>query len=60
MALARDYALCAGAEGKSAHSITAVIRSLGYLDDYLHLIGVTSNVAEIGPNELRAFILYLR
>ena len=59
-ALARGYAICAAAEGKSPPSITIVLSSLKYLDKFLSIIGASSDVSRIGAWELRNFILYLR
>ncbi len=59
-ALARGYAICAAAEGKSPSSITIVLSSLKYLGDFLEMIGASSDVSIIGAWELRNFILYLR
>jgi site-specific recombinase XerD len=59
-ALARGYAICAAAEGKSPPSISIVLSSLKYLDAFLSMIGAPRDVTLIRPWELRNFILYLR
>ena len=54
------YSLCARTEGKSDRTIAIVASSVGYLEGFLRSEGLTTNVAEIGPTQLRAFILYLQ
>ncbi len=58
--LAASYRLCARAEGKSQKTIDMVTSSLGYLENFLNSRGMVNDVTGIGPNEIRAFILYLQ
>jgi len=58
--LAQGYRLCAQTEGKSRKTIETVADSVGYLERFLHCEGLSTNVAEIGPRDIRAFILHLQ
>jgi site-specific recombinase XerD len=58
--LVAGYRLCARTEGKSQKTISAVADSVGYLEKFLSSEGLATNVADIGPGEIRAFILYLQ
>jgi integrase/recombinase XerD len=59
-ALVAGYRLCARTEGKSQKTISAVADSVGYLERFLSSDGLPTDVAEIGPGEIRTFILYLQ
>ena len=56
----QGYQLCATSEGKSPNSIGIVVNSVTYLDRFLRSDGLPTNVAEVGPNEIRAFIIHLQ
>ena len=58
--LVEGYRLCAKTEGKSPKTIVTVTDSAGYLERFLNFEGYTTDVAIIGPHEIRAFILYLQ
>ncbi len=58
--LIQGYRLCAGTEGKSRNSIEIVVRSVGYLEDYLNSECKSTDAVSIGPTEIRAFIQYLQ
>ena len=58
--LLHGYQLCAATEGKSQNSITIVIRSVGYLQDFLNSNGLSNDVTCIGSREIRGFIYYLQ
>ncbi len=60
LSLAASYRLCARAEGKSQRTIDMVSSSVGYLDSYLRSESLTTDATEIGPAEIRVFILYLQ
>ena len=59
-ALTGGYRLCARTEGKSQKTIDAVAASVGYLEKFLSSEGLPTDVIGIGPNKIRAFILYLQ
>jgi site-specific recombinase XerD len=52
--------LFAKTEGKRLCTIAIVSSSVIYLERFLESEGLTTDVAHIGPSELRAFILYLQ
>ena len=58
--LAQGYALCAKTEGKSQNSINIVVNSVRYFESFLYPNGLVLDVNEIGPGEIRAFILFLQ
>jgi len=58
--LIAGYRLCAQAEGKSKKTIETVADSVGYLERFLHCEGLSTDVAEIGPRDIRVFILHLQ
>ena len=58
--LIEGYTLCARAEGKSPKTISTVTSSVSYLERYLSSEGWPTDARYIGPNEIRAFILYLK
>ena len=58
--LIQGYRLFARTEGKSQKTIAIVCSSVSYLEGFLESEGLTTDVAQIGPTELRAFILYLQ
>lgn len=58
--LAQGYRLCACSEGKSRKTIQTVGDSIGYLERFLRSEGLPTDVAEIGPPEIRAFIFHLQ
>jgi len=53
------YRLCARTEGKSPKTIDIVSRSVGYLEAFMASQGAPTGVDRVGPQELRAFTLYL-
>jgi len=58
--LLQGYQLCATTEGKSLNTIAIVTNSVRYLHDFLSSEGLSTNVTQIGAEELRAFILHLQ
>jgi site-specific recombinase XerD len=54
------YRLTAQSEGKSPNSIAIVAASVRYLDEFLTSHNLSTDVTEIGVEELRRFIVYLR
>jgi len=58
--LVNGYKLCAQTEGKSKKTIDAVTSSVTYFERFLRYKGLVADVTEIGPREIRAFILYLQ
>jgi site-specific recombinase XerD len=58
--LLQGYRLCARTEGKSTSTIDSVTRGVTYLERYLLSEGLTTDACQIGPGELRAFILHLQ
>ena len=58
--LIQGYRLCARTEGKSKSTIDSVTRSVTYLERFLLSEGLTTDASQIGPGELRAFILHLQ
>ncbi|MFQ5924497.1 MAG: tyrosine-type recombinase/integrase [Dehalococcoidia bacterium] len=54
------YRLCTHTEGKSPKTIQMVAESVGRLERFLRSEGLTTDVSEIGPGEIRAFILHLQ
>ena len=59
-ALLPGYILCARTEGKSPRTIEIVSRSVGYLEGFLRSEGLPAAADGVGPEHLRAFILYLQ
>ena len=58
--LLAGYRLCAQTEGKSKSTIDIVTSSVTYLERFLLSEGLTTDASQIGPGELRAFILHLQ
>ena len=58
--LLQGYQLCATTEGKSPNTIAIVTNSITYLYDFLSRNSLSTDVTQIGTEELRAFILYLQ
>ena len=58
--LIQGYRLCAKTEGKSDKTIAIVANSVRYLEEFLRSEGLPTNVTQIGPREIRTFILYLQ
>jgi site-specific recombinase XerD len=58
--LIQGYRLCAKTEGKSDKTIAIVANSVRYLEGFLRSEGLPTNVTQIGPREIRTFILYLQ
>jgi site-specific recombinase XerD len=58
--LIQGYRLCAQTEGKSKKTIETVAGSVAYLERFLRSEGLTTDATQIGPNEIRTFILYLQ
>ena len=54
------YCLCAQSEAKSSKTIEMVTSSVRYLGEFLHSRGLSTDVAEIGVNEIRMFIVHLQ
>jgi len=54
------YHLSAQSEGKSPSTIAIVVASVRYLDQFLTSHNLSTNVSDIGVEELRRFIVYLR
>jgi integrase/recombinase XerD len=55
-----SYRLCARAEGKRPKTIDTVTSSVTYLEKFLVSQGLATEANSIGPDEIRAFILYLQ
>jgi site-specific recombinase XerD len=58
--LVEGYKLCARTEGKSQNTINIVTHSVNYLYDFLCSNCLPTDVGQIGPREIRAFILHLQ
>ena len=58
--LIQGYRLCAQTEGKSKNTIAIVSNSVSYLEGFLDSEGLTTDVTQIGPKEIRAFIVHLQ
>jgi len=58
--LLHGYQLCAATEGKSPNTIAIVTNSVRYLYDFLSSNGLSTDVTQIGTEEIRAFILHLQ
>jgi len=58
--LLEGYRLSAQSEGKSPNTIAIVAASVRYLDQFLTSHNLSTDVTEIGVEELRRFIVYLR
>jgi len=58
--LLHGYQLCATTEGKSPNSLAIVTNSVTYLYNFLSSNGLSTDVTQIGAEEMRAFILYLQ
>jgi len=54
------YRLSSLSEGKSPNTIAIVEASVRYLEEFLSKGGLSTDVSEIGANELRQFSVYLR
>ncbi len=58
--LLEGYRLSAQSEGKSPNTIAIVAASVRYLDGFLTANNLSSDVADIGVEELRRFTIYLQ
>jgi site-specific recombinase XerD len=58
--LLHGYQICAASEGKSPKAISAVTSSVKYFQDFLVAWNRSTGASEIGPQEIRTFILYLQ
>jgi len=58
--LIQGYRLCAQTEGKSQKTIRITSTAITTLRDFLEAKGFSSDVTEIGTQELREFILHLQ
>ncbi len=58
--LLEGYCLSARSEGKSPSTIAIVEASVRYLDEFLTSHDLSINIADIGVEELRRFVVYLR
>lgn len=58
--LVEGYRLCARSEGKSISTIVLVDASVRYFADFLRANGMSTDVKEIGLEQLRRFNLYLQ
>ena len=58
--LLEGYRLSAHSEGKSPSTIAIIAASVHYLDEFLTANNLSTNVSNIGVEELRRFIVYLR
>ena len=58
--LLEGYRLSSLSEGKSPNTIAIVEASVRYLEEFLTSQGLSTDVSEIGANELRHFSVYLR
>ena len=58
--LIQGYRLYARTEGKSDKTIAIVVNSVRYLEGFLRSEGLPTDVTQIGPREIRAFILHLQ
>jgi hypothetical protein len=58
--LIQGYRLYANTEGRSDKTIAIVANSVGYMEGFLCSEGIPSDVIQIGPTDIRAFILYLQ
>jgi hypothetical protein len=58
--LIEGYRLCATSEGKSPNTIDIVTNSVNYFHDFLCSSCLPTDVRDIGPREIRAFILHLQ
>ncbi len=54
------YCLCAQSEAKSPKTIEMVRSSVRYLGGFLYAQGLSTDVADIGANEIRMFIVHLQ
>ena len=58
--LIQGYRLCAQSEGKSLKAIETVSDSIRCLERFLRSEGLSIDATNIGPWEIRAFILHLQ
>jgi len=58
-ALASGYSLCTSAEGKSPKTVSTVTSAVRYLPRFLEDNEFTIDAIDIGPAEIRSYILYL-
>ena len=58
--LLHGYQLCAATEGKSPNTIAIIMNSVRYLHGFLSSNGLSTDVTQIGTEEIRAFILHLQ
>ena len=54
------YQLCARAEGRSENTITLNTIAVRQLNDFLIANGLSTDISQIGPAEIRNFIVYLQ
>jgi hypothetical protein len=54
------YCLCAHSEAKSPKTIEMVRSSVRYLGEFLYAQRLSTDVADIGANEIRMFIVHLQ
>jgi len=57
--LLRGYRICARSEGKSENTIRATETAITSLGDFLRSNRLSTDAAEIGPHQIRSFILHL-
>lgn len=58
--LVQGYRLCARSEWKSQNTIDIVANSVAYLERFLQSQDLSTDVRQIGPQEIRGFILHLK
>jgi len=58
--LAEIYRLCAQSEGKSTATIVIVTSSVRYLLAFLKAQGISTDISEIGVEQIRSFTLHLQ
>jgi hypothetical protein len=58
--LAKGYAICREAEKYSPKTITAVLSSVKYIIKFLEGNRLSTKAGDVGVNELRAYIVYLK
>jgi len=58
--LAEIYRLCAQSEGKSTATIVIVTSSVRYLAAFLEAQGISTDISQIGVEQIRSFTLHLQ
>lgn len=58
--LAEVYRLCAQSEGKSTATIAIVASAVRYLTTFLKAQGISTDIGEIGAEQIRSFTLHLQ